>query len=75
MAGARVDDVGVKVVFMAFAVEKPSHVNGVSTLSVQFYDRAGAGAFKVFLNFGAAVTPERVEQFARLREQFRKASA
>jgi putative heme iron utilization protein len=56
----------------AFAVEKPSHMNGVSTLSIQFYDRAGAAAFKVFLNFGEAVSPLRAEQFAQLREQFRR---
>jgi putative hemin transport protein len=56
-----------------FAVEKPSHMNGVSTLSIQFYDRDGAAAFKVFLNFGEAVSSQRAEQFARLRAQFRKA--
>jgi putative hemin transport protein len=56
----------------AFAVEKPSHMNGVNTLSIQFYDRAGAAALKVFLNFGAAVSPVQAEHFARLREQFRR---
>jgi putative hemin transport protein len=59
----------------AFAVEKPSHMNGVSTLSVQFYDRSGAAAFKVFLNFGEAVPPQRANQFVQIREQFRKAGA
>jgi putative hemin transport protein len=57
----------------AFAVEKPSHMNSVSTLSIQFYDRDGAAAFKVFLNFGEPVSAQRTEQFAQLREQFRKA--
>jgi putative hemin transport protein len=55
-----------------FAVEKPSHMTGVNTLSVQFYDTAGAAAFKVFLNFGEKVKPERQAQFAALREDFRK---
>jgi len=56
----------------AFAVEKPGHLDGVNTLSVQFYDRAGASAFKVFLTFGgSAPAPERVALFAALRERFR----
>ena len=56
----------------AFAVEKPGHLDGVNTLSVQFYDRAGASAFKVFLTFGgSAPRPERVAQFAALRERVR----
>ena len=37
-----------------FAVEKPSHMDGVKTLSVHFYDTEGHAAFKVFLNFGQA---------------------
>ena len=56
----------------AFAVEKPSHMSGVNTLSVQFYDTAGHAAFKVFLNFGGKITPERAAQFAALRDTFRK---
>jgi putative hemin transport protein len=36
-----------------FAVEKPGHLDGVVTLSIQFYDRQGSSAFKVFLTFGA----------------------
>jgi putative hemin transport protein len=56
-----------------FAVEKPNHMNGTSTLSFQFFDRAGHAAFKVFLNFGGKAAPERTAQFAQLREQFRKA--
>ena len=55
-----------------FAVEKPGHMNGVNTLSFQFYDRDGNAAFKVFLSFGGPVTPERAAAFVRLRDQFRK---
>ena len=55
----------------AFAVEKPGHMDGVNTLSFQFYDRTGTAAFKVFLTFGgSAPPPERVGQFAALRERF-----
>lgn len=57
-----------------FAVVKPSHMSDVNTLSFQFFDRQGDAAFKVFLNFGGKATPARAEQFARLREQFRKQS-
>jgi putative heme iron utilization protein len=59
----------------AFAVEKPGHIDGVNTLSVQFYDRAGAAAFKVFLTFGGRVPPERAAQFADLRDRFRLSAA
>jgi putative hemin transport protein len=59
----------------AFAVEKPGHLDGVNTLSVQFYDKSGASAFKVFLTFGgSAPSPERLALFAQLRERFRKRS-
>jgi putative hemin transport protein len=55
-----------------FAVEKPGHMDGVNTLSFQFYDREGTAAFKVFLTFGgSAPKPERVGQFHELRERFR----
>jgi putative heme iron utilization protein len=55
----------------AFAVEKPGHLDGVNTLSFQFYDRAGAAAFKVFLTFGGANPPaEKVDAFAAIRERF-----
>jgi putative hemin transport protein len=56
----------------AFAVEKPGHMDGVSTLSFQFYDRAGAAGLKVFLNFGGPISAERAAVFATLRERFRK---
>jgi putative hemin transport protein len=55
-----------------FAVEKPGHMDGVNTLSFQFYDRAGAAAFKVFLSFGSKPAPaDRQTRFASLREQFK----
>ncbi len=57
----------------AFAVEKPGHMDGVPTLSFQFYDRAGAAAFKVFLTFGgSAPSEERYAQFRALRDDFRR---
>src|SRR5262245_44073168 len=56
----------------AFAVEKPSHMNGVSTLSFQFFDRGGHAALKVFLNFGNEAAPETLTHFQRIREQFRR---
>jgi putative heme utilization carrier protein HutX len=55
-----------------FAVEKPSHMNGVNTLSFQFFGPDGAALLKVFLSFGEQVGPERVAAFSRLREKFRK---
>src|SRR5205807_2262695 len=45
----------------AFAVEKPGHLDGVSTLSFQFYDTTGAAGFKIFLNFGEPVAVQRAE--------------
>ncbi len=55
-----------------FAVEKPGHMDGVNTLSVQFYDRQGAAAFKVFLSFGGQKpSPETQTRFEELRQQFR----
>ena len=55
----------------AFAVEKPGHLDGVPTLSVQFFDKDGQSAFKVFLTFGGKPpTPERRAQFDAIREQF-----
>ena len=54
-----------------FAVEKPGHMDGVNTLSFQFYHREGFAAFKVFLTFGgSAPPPKRVEQFQALRGRF-----
>ena len=54
-----------------FAVEKPSHMDGISTLSVQFYNKEGSAAFKVFLTFGSkAPTPERRAQWDAIRKQY-----
>lgn len=55
-----------------FAVEKPGHLDGKKTLSLQFFDRSGHSAFKVFLGFGGSVPPENVERFAQVRDAFRR---
>lgn len=56
----------------AFAVIKPGHMDGVPTTSFQFYDERGTSAFKVFLTFGGkAPSPERMGQFASIRDRFR----
>jgi putative hemin transport protein len=58
----------------AFAVRKPSHTDGVDTLSIQFFDRAGAAALKVFVSFGGReAAPERQARFEEIRERFQKA--
>jgi putative heme iron utilization protein len=55
----------------AFAVEKPGHMDGVNTLSFQFFDPEGRAAFKVFLTFGGArPSPERRAQFDAIRDRF-----
>lgn len=41
-----------------FAVVKPSHMDGRTTQSIQFFDKTGTAAFKVFLSFGSKMTPE-----------------
>jgi putative hemin transport protein len=56
----------------AFAVEKPSHMDGVNTHSVQFFDQKGDAAMKVFLNVSGALAPEKVAAFQATREKFRK---
>lgn len=56
-----------------FAVEKPGHLDGVNTLSFQFYEKSGSAAFKVFLTFGGSAPPaEKIERFSELRERFLK---
>lgn len=57
----------------AFAVEKPSHMNGVKTFSIQFFDKAGAAALKVFFNFGDKAPPDREARFQDMRQRFRLA--
>jgi putative heme iron utilization protein len=60
----------------AFAVEKPSHMDGVTTLSFQFFDLDGASALKVFVVFGGQkAPPERIALFQRIRDRFRKERA
>jgi putative heme iron utilization protein len=59
----------------AFAVEKPSHMNGINTCSIQFFDRDGHAAFKAFLNFGGALPAERAAAFEELRQRFQQGSS
>src|ERR1022692_4068023 len=56
----------------AFAVEKPGHMDGMATRSFQFFDQTGAAAFKVFLNFGVQIAPEREAKFIELRKKLRR---
>jgi putative heme utilization carrier protein HutX len=53
-----------------FAVEKPGHMDGMGTRSFQFFDQTGAAAFKIFLNFGGPIAPEREAKFIELRSKF-----
>lgn len=60
----------------AFAVEKPSHMTGVATLSIHFYDQAGQCALKVFPAFGnQAASPELRQRFDALRAKYRLSPA
>ena len=56
----------------AFAVEKPGHMDGMATHSFQFFDQTGSAAFKVFLNFGGPIAPEREVKFIELRSRFKR---
>jgi putative heme utilization carrier protein HutX len=56
----------------AFAVEKPGHMDGTATRSFQFFDQTGAAAFKVFLNFGGPIPPQREASFIELRSKFKR---
>ena len=56
----------------AFAVEKPGHMDGMATRSFQFFDQTGAAAFKVFLNFGGPIPPEREALFIELRSRLKR---
>src|SRR4051812_9902040 len=59
-----------------FAVRKPGHLDGVETLSVQFYHREGFAAFKVFLTFGGrGAAGEKVLQFVAMCERFARRGA
>jgi putative hemin transport protein len=55
-----------------FAVEKPGHMDGTATRSIQFFDQTGAAALKVFLNFGGKIPPEREAWFKEVRTKFRR---
>jgi putative heme utilization carrier protein HutX len=55
-----------------FAVEKPGHMDGMATRSIQFFDQSGAAAFKIFLNFGGPIAPEREGRFIELRSKFKR---
>lgn len=55
-----------------FAVRKPSHMDGVEAISIQFFDRRGDSAFKVFLTFGGQTpSAERLGQFKEICRRFR----
>jgi putative hemin transport protein len=57
-----------------FAVVKPGHMDGVDTLSFQFFTPEGTAAFKVFLTFGGkAPSEDRKTQFETLKKTFAKA--
>jgi putative hemin transport protein len=54
-----------------FAVEKPGHLDGVTTLSIQFYDVKGSSAFKVFLTFGEQIPSDVCRNWwMKFREEF-----
>jgi putative heme utilization carrier protein HutX len=55
-----------------FAVEKPGHMDGTATRSIQFFDQQGAAAFKIFLNFGGPIQPDRLALFNELRSTFKR---
>jgi len=55
-----------------FAVEKLGHMDGSPTQSIQFYDRDGAAALKVFVAFGRPVVPQIAQRFSEIREQFQR---
>lgn len=56
-----------------FAVEKPSHMDDVPTVSFQFFDEDGHAAFKAFLTFGGKKPSDDVlERFDELRQRYRR---
>jgi putative hemin transport protein len=55
-----------------FAIEKPGHMDGVSTISIQFFTSKGDAAFKVFFTFGGkAPSPDRRAQWEAIRDRYR----
>jgi putative hemin transport protein len=55
-----------------FAVEKPGHMDGMATYSLQFFDQTGTAALKVFLNFGDPIRPERQVRLLELRDRYKR---
>jgi putative hemin transport protein len=55
-----------------FAVEKPGHMDGMATRSIQFFDQTGAAALKIFLNFGGRISTEREAWFIEVRSRFKR---
>jgi len=56
-----------------YAVTKAGHMDGVETISFQFFTPEGVAAFKVFLTFGGkAPDAERQSTFKKLCETFAK---
>lgn len=56
-----------------FAFRKPSHLDKHESLSIQFFDRRGSAAFKVFLNFGGKdPAPELMQTYEELIANFKK---
>lgn len=56
-----------------FAFKKPSHLDKHDALSIQFYDRRGNSAFKVFFNFGNSdPTSELIENYNQFIQKFGK---
>ena len=53
-----------------FAVQKPSHMDGQSTYSFQFFDGQGNSTFKVFLGMGGPIDPQIASYFAQLRTNY-----
>jgi putative heme iron utilization protein len=47
-------------------------MDGTATRSFQFFDRTGAAALKIFLNFGGPIRPEREAHFVELRTRFKR---
>ncbi|GAB4109396.1 MAG: hypothetical protein Kow00105_18100 [Phycisphaeraceae bacterium] len=57
-----------------FAIEKPSHMDRVPTLSIQFFNHEGHAAFKVFFTFGGKTPdPERRALWEAIRDRCRQA--
>jgi len=55
-----------------FAVEKPGHMDGMATRSLQFFDQTGAAALKIFRNFGEPLSSEREAWFNDVRKKFKR---